>query len=104
MAAEYHPLDDDSGGGASKNTSFNKMASTMPSFNVPEDHQPLLASNSINLLPQTRDSADAQSLITTINVREEYEQQHATATPFSCVINLANTILGTGMLAMVGFC
>lgn len=37
---------------------------------------------------------------TTIYV-QDYEQQHATATPFSCVINLANTILGTGMLAMV---
>lgn len=36
---------------------------------------------------------------TTIYV-QDYEQ-HATASPFSCVINLANTILGTGMLAMV---
>ncbi|GAN08829.1 amino acid transporter [Mucor ambiguus] len=35
---------------------------------------------------------------TTIYV-QDYEQ-HATASPFSCVINLANTILGTGMLAM----
>lgn len=37
---------------------------------------------------------------TTIYV-QDYEQQYATASPFSCVINLANTILGTGMLAMV---
>ena len=32
---------------------------------------------------------------------QDYEEQQATATPASCMINLANTILGTGMLAMV---
>ncbi|KAI8370122.1 transmembrane amino acid transporter protein-domain-containing protein [Choanephora cucurbitarum] len=31
---------------------------------------------------------------------QDYEEQQATATPASCMINLANTILGTGMLAM----
>ncbi|KAI8353321.1 transmembrane amino acid transporter protein-domain-containing protein [Blakeslea trispora] len=31
---------------------------------------------------------------------QDYEEQQATATPTSCMINLANTILGTGMLAM----
>ncbi|KAI7900251.1 transmembrane amino acid transporter protein-domain-containing protein [Cokeromyces recurvatus] len=31
---------------------------------------------------------------------EDYDEQHATATSMSCIINLSNTILGTGMLAM----
>lgn len=85
MAAEYRPLDDDSRDGT---TLYNT------------EHR--LSHSSIDLLPQRNPLSGAQSLITTINVREEYEHQHATASPFSCVINLANTILGTGMLAMVG--
>ncbi|KAG1048334.1 hypothetical protein G6F43_009270 [Rhizopus delemar] len=50
-----------------------------------EDHDPLLASSS---------NQDVQFFVS------DYELQQATATPFSCIINLANTILGTGMLAM----
>ncbi|KAG2195442.1 hypothetical protein INT47_000407 [Mucor saturninus] len=83
MAAEYRPLNSDS----RDDTTSNNIG-----------HR--LSHSSIDLLPQQNQLSEAQSLITTINVREEYEQQHATATPFSCVINLANTILGTGMLAM----
>lgn len=87
MVAEYRPLDNDSRDGTTLNNT---------------DHQLHHSPSSINLLTEQNQSSEAQSLITTINVREEYEHQHATATPFSCVINLANTILGTGMLAMVG--
>jgi hypothetical protein len=50
--------------------------------------------------PQSTPSPQRFIQPTTIYV-QDYEQQHATASPFSCVINLANTILGTGMLAMV---
>lgn len=86
MVAEYYPIDDDG------------TASFMMSS---DEHRSRQSSSSLNLLPLPNESLEAQSLITTINVREEYEQQHATASPGSCVINLANTILGTGMLAMV---
>lgn len=48
-----------------------------------EDHNPLLSNQ------------DVQFLVS------DYELQQATASTFGCVINLANTILGTGMLAMV---
>ncbi|KAG2232876.1 hypothetical protein INT48_004889 [Thamnidium elegans] len=85
MVAKYHPIDDDG-------TSSLKMSTDEYRL----DHSP----STLNLLPPPNQNLEAQSLITTINVREEYEQQHATATPGSCVINLANTILGTGMLAM----
>jgi hypothetical protein len=86
MAAEYRPLQED-------------LNEDSVNPNLPTDHQPLL-----NLLPP-RDSASSQRPSqfiepTTVYI-QDYEQQHATATPFSCVINLANTILGTGMLAMV---
>lgn len=86
MVAKYHPIDDD--GASSLNLRSDEYRL---------DHSP----STLNLLPPPNQNLEAQSLITTINVREEYEQQHATATPGSCVINLANTILGTGMLAMV---
>lgn len=89
MVAEYRPLERDSRDDIVLNSS---------------DHQLLHSDSSINLLPQQNQSSQVESLITTINIREEYEHQHATATPFSCVINLANTILGTGMLAMVKLC
>lgn len=86
MVAEYQPLKDD--------VNDDPVGS-----NLPVDHQPLL-----NLLP-IRDSTSSprpsQFIEPTTLYIQDYEQQHATATPLSCVINLANTILGTGMLAMV---
>jgi hypothetical protein len=50
-----------------------------------ESHEPLLvsAAHSLNQLVH------------------EQSPQVGTASSFSCIINLANTILGTGMLAMV---
>jgi hypothetical protein len=86
MVVEYRPLKED--------PNEDPVSSTLST-----DHQPLL-----NLLP-ARDSDSSQRPSqfiqpTTIYI-QDYEQQHATATPFSCIINLANTILGTGMLAMV---
>ncbi|CAO3701631.1 unnamed protein product [Rhizopus microsporus] len=47
-----------------------------------EDHNPLLSNQNVQFLVS------------------DYELQQATASTFGCVINLANTILGTGMLAM----
>lgn len=78
MVAEYNPLHNDS--------------------NV-EGRNPLLQDDQQPLL-------DARMSISTVIEPatvyiHDYEQQYATATPFSCIINLANTILGTGMLAMV---
>lgn len=97
--AEYRPLADDGNDDSNFSTSLNKSntASDIP------NHQRSLSINddTIDLLPHHNQSLETQSFITTINVREEYDQQHATASPFSCIINLANTILGTGMLAMV---
>lgn len=100
MSAEYRPLDDDGADGPNRSSPPRK-----PNANpyIPT-HLDTTHSNddTIDLLPTPgSQSFEAQSLITTLNLREEYEEQHATATSFSCVINLANTILGTGMLAMV---
>ncbi|KAI8975068.1 transmembrane amino acid transporter protein-domain-containing protein [Mycotypha africana] len=70
-----------------------------------EDEQPLLASSDTasDLENVTIHQLVSPSVFInpiTVDI-EHYEQQHhATATPSSCVINLANTILGTGMLAM----
>lgn len=77
VAAEYRPLEGD-------------------------DDIPLDLNAPPQLSPQSTTPLTPQHFIqpTTIYV-QDYEQQHATASPFSCVINLANTILGTGMLAMV---
>lgn len=57
--------------------------------NYLEDQRPLLSSaaTSITTQPDEIDSYDANEL--------------AVATPMSCSINLLNTILGTGLLAMV---
>jgi hypothetical protein len=57
-----------------------------------EDHRPLLprSSRTSSLYRQEGDASNPHHLV-------------PTATPFSCAINLANTILGTGMLAMVRF-
>ncbi|KAI8084094.1 transmembrane amino acid transporter protein-domain-containing protein [Gilbertella persicaria] len=71
------------------------------------EYQPLEYDPGLELVPQQdrqpllQDSVSSTSPFvqpTTIYV-QDYEQ-HATATPISCIINLANTILGTGMLAM----
>lgn len=76
---------------------------------VAAEYRPLEGDDDIPLninapptIPPSTTAATPQHFIqpTTIYV-QDYEQQHATASPFSCVINLANTILGTGMLAMV---
>ncbi|CAO3650435.1 unnamed protein product [Mucor fragilis] len=75
---------------------------------VAAEYRPLEGDDDIPLninapptIPPSTTAATPQHFIqpTTIYV-QDYEQQHATASPFSCVINLANTILGTGMLAM----
>lgn len=100
MTAEYRPLDDDGSDGSHTSNSTRKPndISRIPT-NLHSSHS---NDDTIDLLPSHRNqSFETQTLITTLNLREEYEQQHAIATSFSCVINLANTILGTGMLAMV---
>ncbi|CAO3656923.1 unnamed protein product [Mucor hiemalis] len=99
MTAEYRPLNDDGSDGLHTSNSTRKPndISRIPT-NLHSSHS---NDDTIDLLPSHRNqSFETQTLITTLNLREEYEQQHATATSFSCVINLANTILGTGMLAM----
>lgn len=63
----------------------------------PEQFKPL-NETSEPLLGSSQNIPDVQSLVS------DYELQQATASPFSCIINLANTILGTGMLAMVKIC
>lgn len=100
MPAEYRPLDDDGTDGSHTSSSIRKPNATS---HIPTDlHSTHSNDDTIDLLPSHRNqSFETQTLITTLNLREEYEQQHGTATSFSCVINLANTILGTGMLAMV---
>lgn len=86
MVAEYNPLQNEA-------NDFNPL---LPQ----DDQQPLLASSNTTTISPSRTSVSTFIEPTTIYVHD-YEQQYATATPFSCIINLANTILGTGMLAMV---
>jgi hypothetical protein len=93
--AEYRPLADD---GNNDSTPTNRLNTTS---DIPNEHRLSHSDDTIDLLPHRDQSFETQSFITTINVREGYEQQYGTASHFSCVINLANTILGTGMLAMV---
>lgn len=88
MVTEYNPLRNES-------NDLNPL--------LRDDQQPLLTSTTS--IPRGSTSFSRASLSTLIEPTtifvQDYEQQYATATPVSCIINLANTILGTGMLAMV---
>ncbi|ORY95058.1 transmembrane amino acid transporter protein-domain-containing protein [Syncephalastrum racemosum] len=88
MTARYHPVE-------TNDTTASSISSVPASSSIftgdnggPafEDHRPLLS---------TSTSIDAAGLNGDI-----YEEHIATASPVSCAINLANTILGTGLLAM----
>lgn len=89
MTARYHPVEtnDTTASSISSVPAASSIFTGDHGGPVFEDHRPLLS---------TSTSIDAAALNEDI-----YEEHIATATPFSCAINLANTILGTGLLAMV---
>ena len=66
----------------------NQQQSAVTGSSYPDDQRPLLSSANTSLYQND----DPEVL---------YEESPPSASPISCAVNLVNTILGTGLLAMV---
>ncbi|KAI8372961.1 transmembrane amino acid transporter protein-domain-containing protein [Radiomyces spectabilis] len=91
MATRYQPLEQHDT--TSSVSSFPTSSVTnVDSNGWLDDHRPLLSRSSA---PSSLYQSE-----TSVEDGDHHHHSHATATPMSCAVNLANTILGTGMLAM----
>lgn len=93
--ARYQPIENE----ATKDSSVYSVPVSFSNFSGDndgpflEDHRPLLSHSSATTSLYQSDDPVSEDV---------YNDQYATATPVSCSVNLVNTILGTGLLAMVG--